>query len=226
MVTTLLGKKIGMTQVWDKDGNVKPVTVIQAGPCRVVQVKTKDGKDRYNAVQLGLVDMPARNGGKGTPRLNKAMLGHFGHSEKKTKTPLVPTRHLREVRLADDAKNIPERGSTLKVGEVFNGVTVVDVIGTTKGRGFTGCMKRHKFQGGRATHGSKNHKEPGAIGQNQSGHCIIRGKRLPGHFGNVQRTTRNLEVVKIENDQDLIYVAGPVPGPRNGLVLVRKARRV
>lgn len=219
MVTLLLGKKIGMTQVWDKDGNIQPVTVIQAGPCRVVQVKTKAGKDGYDAVQLGFMDMPARNGGKGTPRANKPMLGHF----EKAKVPAQ--RHLRECRLEDGAKQVPEVGATLKVDQVFNGVKLVDIVGTTKGRGFAGCMKRHKFGGGRATHGSKNHREPGAIGQNQSGHCIIRGKRLPGHMGDAQRTMRNLEIVKIEGDQDLIYVKGPVPGPRNGVVVVRKARR-
>jgi large subunit ribosomal protein L3 len=218
MVTLLLGKKIGMTQVWDKDGNVQPVTVIKAGPCRVVQVKTKASKDGYDAVQLGFEDLPARNGGKGTPRVNKPLLGHF----EKFKVPVM--RHLRECRLEEGAKQVPETGAVLKVNEVFDGVKTVDVIGTTKGRGFAGCMKRHKFQGGRATHGSKNHREPGAIGQNQSGHAIIRGKRLPGHMGDVQRTMRNLEVVKIEGDLDLIYVKGPVPGPRNGVVVVRHAR--
>lgn len=218
MVTMLLGKKLAMTQIWDKDGNVQPVTVIQAGPCRVVQVKTKDGKDGYSAVQIGFEDLPARNGGKGTARVNKALLGHF----EKVKVPAQ--RMLRECRL-DDAKSLPEAGAVLKVGEVFDGVKHVDVIGTTKGRGFAGCMKRHKFGGGRATHGSKNHREPGAIGQNQSGHNIIRGKRLPGHMGDVRRTIRNLEVVKIEGEHDLLYIKGAIPGPRNGYVVVRKAVR-
>lgn len=219
MVTELVGKKIGMTQVWSKDGDVQPVTVIKLGPNRVVQVKTKDGKDGYNAVQLGFEELPNKNGGKGAVRANKPMAGHFA----KTKVPVQ--RVLRETRL-DDAKALPEAGSMLKVDQVFTGTTLVDVTGTTKGRGFAGCMKRHKFQGGRKTHGSKNHREPGAIGQNQTGHCIIRGKRLPGHMGAVQRTARNLEVIKIEGDQDLIYVKGAIPGPRNGYVVVRKAVRV
>ena len=218
MVTLLIGKKIGMTQIWDKDGNIQPVTVIQTGPCRVVQVKTKASKDGYDAVQLGFEDMPARNGGKGTPRANKPTLGHFARA----KVPAM--RHLRECRL-DDTKQVPELGAVLKVDQVFNGVKQVDVIGTTKGRGFAGCIKRHKFGGGRATHGSKNHREPGAIGQNQSGHNIIRGKRLPGHMGDARRTMRNLDVVKIEGEQDLLYVKGPVPGPRNGVVVVRAAGR-
>jgi large subunit ribosomal protein L3 len=133
-------------------------------------------------------------------------------------------RRLGECRM-DDAKAMPAAGDVLKVSEVFDGVKLVDVIGTTKGRGFAGCIKRHKFGGGRATHGSKNHREPGAIGQNQSGHAIIRGKRLPGHMGAARRTTRNLEVVKIEADHDLLYVKGSVPGPKNGYVVVRKAVR-
>jgi large subunit ribosomal protein L3 len=221
MVSMLLGRKIAMTQVWDKDGNVQPVTVIKCGPCRVVQVKKKDEKDGYAAVQLGFEEIPAKQGKDGKPgdaRANKPMLGHF----KKHGAPVM--RELREVRV-DGEKNIPAQGDILKVDAVFGKTTRVDVIGTTKGRGFQGCMKRHKFQGGRATHGSKNHREPGAIGQNQWGHHIIKGKRLPGHFGDVKRTTRNLVVVKIEAEHDLIYVAGPVAGARNGLVFVRQAVR-
>lgn len=220
MVSMLVGKKIGMTQVWNKDGDVQPVTVIKLGPNRVVQVKTKDGKDGYNAVQLGFEELPNKNGGKGALRANKPMAGHFA----KTKVPVQ--RVLREARLEDGEKSIPEAGSVLKVDQVFNVATKVDVTGTTKGRGFAGCMKRHKFGGGRATHGSKNHREPGAIGQNQTGHCIIRGKRLPGQMGAAPRTVRNLDVVKIEAEHDLLYVKGAIPGPRNGYVVVRKAVRV
>ncbi len=218
MVTALLGRKLRMTQLWDQDGNVKPVTVIQAGPCRVVQVKGKDGRESYTAAQLGFEELPNKNGGKGDPRVNKPMLGHF------KKHGTTPYRVIREVRTAD-AKSLPESGALLKVDQVFAGVKRVDVIGTSKGRGFAGCIKRHKFGGGRATHGSKNHREPGAIGQNQSGHSIIRGKRLPGHFGHAKRTVRNLEVVKVEGEHDLLYVQGAIPGPPGGLVYVRKSIR-
>jgi large subunit ribosomal protein L3 len=210
---TLVGRKIGMTQVWNKDGDVQPVTVIKVGPCKVVQVKAKDGKDGYAAIQLGFEELTAKNGGKGDARLNKPMMGHF------KKHGGQAFRVLRECR-TDGKKSAPEAGAVLKV-DIFANTKKVDVIGVTKGRGFSGCMKRHKFQGGRATHGSKNHREPGAIGVNQSGHPIIKGKRMPGRFGFVQRTTRNLDVVKVEVEHDLIYVKGPVAGPKTGLVLVR-----
>jgi large subunit ribosomal protein L3 len=218
MVKMLVGRKLGMTQIWNKDGDVQPVTVIKVGPCRVVQVKAKDGKDRYAAVQLGFEELPAKNGGKGDSRLPKPMLGHF----KKHGSPAF--RVLRECRM-DGAKAMPEAGAVLKVDQVFGSATRVDVTGTTKGRGFAGCMKRHKFGGGRATHGSKNHREPGAIGVNQSGHPIIKGKRMPGRMGFARRTTRNLEVVKVEAEHDLLFVKGPVAGPKNGLVLVKHAVR-
>lgn len=218
MISTLVGRKVGMTQVWDKDGNIQVVTVIKAGPCRVVQVKTQDGKDKYAAVQLGFEERPAKNGGKGDPRVNKPLGGHF----KKHASPAFNV--LRECR-TDGEKQVPAQGDVLKVDQVFGQVKKVDVQGVTKGRGFAGCMKRHKFGGGRASHGSKNHREPGAIGVNQSGHAIIKGKRMPGHMGAVNRTTRNLEVVKVEAEHDLLYVKGPVPGPNTGLVLIKKAVR-
>lgn len=217
MISTLLGKKLSMTQLWDENGDVQPVTVIQAGPCQVVQVKTKDGKDGYDAVQIGFEDCPARNGGKGDPRVSKAEAGHFKRHGADAK------RHLREIRI--QGGSAPEAGSVLKVDEVFKGVAKVDVIGTSKGRGFQGCVKRHSFTTGPKTHGSKNYREPGSTGSNQTPGHVMKGKRMPGQMGNVRRTTRNLQVVKIEGEQNLIYVKGAVPGPNGGLVMVRKAVR-
>lgn len=212
----LLGKKLQMTQIWDDDGNIKPVTVIQVGPCPVIQVKAKDGKDGYDAVQIGFHELPARNAGKGDPRVNKPMLGHF------KKSGVTPQRHLREVRLGEGQK-APEVGTVLKVDQVFQSGTQVDVVGTSIGRGFQGCVRRHGFGGGRKSHGSKSHREPGSISSNQTPSRILRGKRMPGQMGNQRATVRNLDVIKVEADQNLLYVMGPVPGPSNGLVLVRKA---
>jgi large subunit ribosomal protein L3 len=215
----LLGKKIGMSQIWDDKGAIQPVTVIQAGPCQVVQVKTAEGKDGYDAVQIGFEVIPARNGGQGDPRANKPTRGHFARHGAE------PHRLLREIRL-DLAKgeSAPEAGSILKVDAVFEGVGVVDVTGTSKGHGFTGCVKRHGFTRGPKTHGSKNYREPGSTGAGTSPGHVIKGKRMPGHEGNVRRTVRNLAVVKIEAEHNLIYIKGAVPGPKGGTVLIRKAR--
>jgi large subunit ribosomal protein L3 len=218
MVSMMLGKKLSMTQLWDEDGTVKPVTVIEAGPCQVVQVKSKDGKDGYDAVQLGFEDKPARKGGAGDPRVNKAAAGHFKRHGATAK------QFLREVRLADGA-SAPEAGAVLKVDEVFKDVKKVDIIGTSKGRGFAGTVKRHNFNTGPKTHGSKNYREPGSTGSNQTPGHVQKGKKMAGHMGNARSTVRNLEVVKIEGEQNLIYVKGAVPGPRGGLVMVRKAVR-
>jgi len=218
VVSMLLGKKLSMTQVWDDAGACLPVTVIEAGPCQVVQVKAKDGKDGYGAVQLGFDAMPNKNAGKGDPRVNKPTLGHFERHDAE------PHRHLREYRLKD-GESAPEAGAVLKVDEVFKDVAKVDVVGTTKGRGFAGTIKRHGFSRGPKTHGSKNYREPGAVGAGTTPGRIIRGKPMPGHYGAERRTVRNLDVVKIEGEQNLIYVKGAIPGPRGGLVVVRKAVR-
>lgn len=217
MVTTLVGKKLNMTQIWDSEGNVIPVTLIQAGPCTVVQVKTKDGKDGYDAVQLGFGELKRRNDGKGDFRATKPMLGHY------EKNGAAPHHMLSEVRLPEGA-TAPAAGTVLKVDEVFNGVTRVDVIGTSKGRGFQGTIKRHGFHAGPRTHGSKNYREPGSTGNNTTPAHVIKGKRMPGHMGNERRTIRNLELVKIEPEQNLLYVRGAIPGPRGGTVVVRKAK--
>ncbi|MBL4847199.1 MAG: 50S ribosomal protein L3 [Planctomycetes bacterium] len=216
-LSALLGKKLSMTQVWDDSGNVVPVTVLQIGPCQVVQVKTADGKDGYDAVQLGYDPIPARKGGAGDPRANKPTRGHFArHGAEAHRT-------IKEVRLAS-GETAPEAGSVLKVGDVFEGVSVVDVVGTSKGRGFAGCIKRHNFTTGPKTHGSKNYREPGSTGAGTSPGHVTKGKRMPGHMGAVRKTVRNLQVVKIEAEHNLLYVKGAVPGPRGGTILVRKAR--
>ena len=202
----ILGRKIGMTQVWDEDDNVVPVTVIQAGPCAVSQVKTQ-ATDGYDAVQIGFGDIKAKN-------VNKPMAGHFA------KAGVEPVRFLREVRV--------ENGEEHKVGEVvtvadFADVEKVDVIGTSKGKGFQGVIKRYGFGGGPGGHGAHFHRAPGSIGQCATPSHVFKGVRLPGHMGCDTVTVRNLEVVRIDEEQNLILVKGGIPGGKNGIVRVRMA---
>lgn len=217
MVPALLGKKLNMTQIWTESGDCVPVTLIQAGPCTVVQVKSKDGKDGYDAVQIGFDELKKRKGGEGDYRADKPTLGHFGKHG-----GAAPHRTLREVRL--DGGEVPEAGAVLKVDEVFDGVSKVDVVGTTKGRGFAGCIKRHNFQRGPKTHGSKNYREPGSTGGATTPGHVHKGKRMAGQYGNARRTVSNLDVVKVEGEHGLLYVKGAIPGPRGSTVLVRKAK--
>lgn len=214
MVSALLGKKLSMTQFWQEDGTCVPVTLIQTGPCTVVQVKSKDGKDGYDAVQLGFGELKKRKKGEGDYRANKPTLGHFD------KNGVAPHHMLREVRIDGDA---PEAGTVLKVEEVFKDCAKVDVVGTSKGRGFAGCIKRHNFQRGPKTHGSKNYREPGSTGPGTTPGHVHKGKKMAGHYGAERVTVRNLDVVKVEGEQNLLYVKGAVPGPRGGTVLVRRA---
>jgi len=213
----LLGKKLRMTQLWNDKGEVIPVTIIQAGPCQVVQVKKKDSKDGYTAVQLGFDEMPARNGGKGTPRANAPTIGHF------KKHASTPKRFVREVRMKD-GEALPEPGSVIKVDAVFAPPQMVDVIGTSKGHGFAGVVKRHHFSGGFRSHGSKSWRDPGSVASNQCPGRLFPGKRLGGHMGDARATVRNLEVIKVEKDQDLLYVRGGVPGPTGGYLFIEKAK--
>ncbi len=216
----LIGRKLRMTQLWNDKGEVVPVTILQAGPCAVLQIKSKQTKDGYTAVQLGFDPVSPRKGkggNPGTPRGNKATIGHA------KKANSTPHHFLKEIRLKDDAK-LPEVGSTIKVDAVFKDVKEVDVCGTSKGHGFAGVMKRHHFSGGMATHGSKFMREPGAIAFNQSPGRVMAGKRMPGHFGDARRTVRNLEVVKVEAEFDLLWVKGGVPGPVGGYVTIEKAK--
>lgn len=206
MVSTILGRKIGMTQVWDDDDNVVPVTVIQAGPCVVSQVKTVES-DGYNAVQIGFGDIKKS-------RVNKPMTGHFA------KAGVEPMRYLREVRVAD--------GNEHKVGDVvsvadFSEVKSVDVIGTSKGKGFQGTIKRWNFACGPVTHGSRNQRKPGSIGQCAYPSRVRKGLHMPGHMGNERVTVKNLKLVRVDAEQNLMLVKGAVPGARNALVQVRMA---
>ena len=207
MVTGLIGKKVGMTQLFGPDGAVHPATVLKAGPCVVSQVKTAE-KDGYEAVQLGLVEARAH-------KENKPTEGHF----KKAGVP--PTRVRREVR-------VKAGGDPLKAGDqvnvsIFSDGERVDVIGTSRGKGFQGVVKRHHFKGGRASHGSMFHKAPGSIGASSYPSRVVRGMRMGGHMGSSGVTIRNLKVLRVDAENNLLLVEGPVPGGPNSVVLIRKA---
>jgi large subunit ribosomal protein L3 len=207
MVTGIIGRKVGMTQLFGPDGTVQPVTVIKAGPCVVVQAKTVD-TDGYQAVQLGLVEeKPAK--------ATKPLAGHY----KKANVP--PTRVRREVPLAKGAAL--KAGDQVLVAEVFKGGERVDVVGKSRGLGFQGVMKRHHFAGGAATHGSMFHRAPGSIGASSYPSRVIKGMRAAGHMGSERVTTLNLRVEKVDGDQHLLLVRGAVPGAPGSYVVVRKA---
>ncbi len=207
----LIGKKIGMTQVFNEKGDVIPVTVIQAGPCVVSEVRTPE-RDGYSAVQLGFGDGGRpRNRPRGAQR--KPVLGQF------QKRNLPAASMLREFRVTDASGY--EVGQTLTVTLFENG-TFVDVQGITKGRGFTGVVKRYGFAAGHASHGPTHGKQPGSIGASAYPSRVVKGKRLPGRMGGVRLTTRGVKVVGVDGEQHYILVRGAVPGPTNGLVLVRK----
>jgi large subunit ribosomal protein L3 len=209
MVNGLIGKKVGMTQLLQDDGTVVPVTVIQAGPCVVVQKKTTE-KDGYDAVQLGFVEFIKPG------RVNKPMTGHF------KKANAAAARVLRETRVSGD--DAPNAGDKVMV-DIFNADELVDVIGTSKGRGFAGFIKRHHFRGGRATHGSMFHRAPGSIGASAYPSRVIKGMRMAGHMGNSRVTVRNLRVARVDQENNLLFVHGAVPGPNGGYVMVEKTGR-
>ncbi|MEJ2638682.1 MAG: 50S ribosomal protein L3 [Desulfosarcinaceae bacterium] len=207
MCKGLLGKKLGMTSLFLPDGRYVPVTVIQAGPCVVTQIKT-EATDGYNALQLGFEE-------KRTSRTNKPLQGHF------VKSGGTCYAQVREFPVDDPAGfDLGQRiGSDLfQVGEK------IEVVGTSKGRGFSGVMKRHGFGGGKQTHGSKTHRIPGSIGCSAWPAKVWRGKKLPGHYGEDRKTVRNLEIVDIRPDQNLILVKGAVPGARSSLVQIKKPK--
>ncbi len=204
---------MGMTQLFAEDGTVTPVTVIKAGPCVVVQTKTANGKDGYNAVQLGLVEeKPIR-----LKRVSKPMQGHF----EKTGGGVPPTRILKEIRLIDapDA-NV---GDQIKA-DVFSDGDKIDVVGTSKGRGFAGTIKRHNFSRGPMSHGSMNVREPGSIGQSAYPSRVIKGTKSSGHMGNERVTVQGLSVVKVDVENNLIMIRGAVPGATGSLVVVKKRK--
>ena len=207
MVTGIIGKKVGMTQLFDADGTVHPATVLKAGPCVVAQVKTANGEG-YEAVQLGLVEArPARE--------NKAITGHF----KKAGVP--PTRVRREVKLAPGGE-APKAGDQVNVS-IFADGERVDVIGTSRGKGFQGVVKRHHFAGGRASHGSMFHRAPGSIGASSFPSRVVKGMRMAGHMGADRVTTRNIKVLRVDAENNLLLVEGSVPGGPNSVVVIRKA---
>jgi large subunit ribosomal protein L3 len=207
MVTGIIGRKVGMTQVFDPDGTVHPATVIKAGPCVVVQAKTKE-TDGYEAVQLGFVEeTPAK--------ANKPTAGAF----EKAKVP--PTRVRRELRVAAGAE-APKVGDSINASIFVNGDRV-DVIGTGRGKGFQGVVKRHHFGGGAATHGSMFHRAPGSIGASSFPSRVVKGMRAAGRMGGGRVTIHNLKVLSVDADNNLLVVEGGIPGAPSSYVIVRKA---
>lgn len=208
MVNGIIGKKLGMTQIFAPDGTVTPVTVIKAGPCVVVQRKTVS-TDGYEAVQLGFVE------DKSPKRTNKPMKGHF------QKAGVPPTKVLREFRLKDgeEGANV---GDKVLVDQ-FNENDLVEVIGTSKGRGFAGFVKRHGFGGGRASHGSMFHRAPGSIGASAFPSRVLPGTRMAGHMGVERKTIKNLKIVRVNQDENILLIRGAVPGPTGAIVLIKKA---
>jgi large subunit ribosomal protein L3 len=205
----LLGKKLGHTRVYDAHGVATPVTIVLAGPNRVLQVKTQAGKDGYNAVQLGFDDQKEQ-------RVSKALLGHI----KKQKG--VAVKRIREFRnFTKEVKPGETVGATLFAPGDF-----VDAIGTTKGRGFEGVVKRHRFAGGDSTHGAKGwHRRSGAIGQRLFPGTVMRGMRMPGHMGQAQRTTQNLEVIQVREADNLLLIKGAIPGAEGDYVIIRESKK-
>ena len=202
----IIGRKVGMTQIF-KDNKAIPVTVIKAGPCVVVQKKTVE-TDGYNALQLGFEEIPER-------KVNKPLLGHF------KKFGVKPFRILKEFRV----ENVDEFeiGQEINVS-MFKEGDIVDVTGWSKGRGFAGAMKRWGFRGGPKSHGSKFHRQLGSVGQHTEPAKIWKGKKMPGRYGNERVTIRNLEVVEVDTENNLLVVRGGVPGARGGLLLIRSAK--
>lgn len=206
LVQGIIGKKVGMTQVYSDDGRALPVTVIEAGPCVVVQRKSK-AADGYSAVQLGLVEQ------RKIKRITKPMKGHFDKAE------LPPCRVLRELAVAEDAE--------VKVGEkvsvdLFAPGDKINVVGTSKGKGFQGVIKRHNFGGGKKSHGSMFHRAPGSIGQSAYPSRVFKGTKMPGHTGSDRVTVKNLEVVRVDAENNLLVVRGSVPGAGGSYVVIRK----
>ena len=206
----ILGKKLGMTQVYKEDGTAVPVTVLKAGPCLVVQRKTEE-TDGYHAVQIGLVEDSAPN------KVTKPAKGHF------EKAGVAPMRKLAEFPIEADAEGV-EPGDQIKAS-IFEEDEYVDVIGTSRGKGFQGVIKRHGFGGGRATHGSMFHRAPGSIGQSAYPSRVFPGVRLPGQMGAERVAVKNLKVVKVDDENNLLYIRGAVPGAKNAYVAIRRAKR-
>jgi large subunit ribosomal protein L3 len=206
MIGGLIGKKMGMTQLMKDDGSVVAVTIVQAGPCVVVQRKTVE-KDGYDAVQLGMVEFVKPQ------RIGKPMTGHF------KKVNVAPSRILREMSV--DAGDTANPGDKVLV-DIFREREQVNLIGTSKGRGFAGFVKRHHFRGGRGSHGSMFHRAPGSIGASAFPSRVIKGMRMAGHLGMQRVTTRSLSVERVDAENNLLYLRGSVPGPTGGYVVIEK----
>ena len=224
MAKAILGRKVGMTQVYDESGAVVPVTVIQAGPCHVTQIRSQD-RDGYEAVQLGYLDKPRRLASRSERGHVAKLSSKRAKSRANSGVELVekpdcePKRFVREIRGSAEGY---ELGQEVKV-DILAEVKAVDVIGTSKGRGFAGVMKRHNFSGQRATHGVKKvHRHAGGTGCSAYPSRVMKGRKMGGQYGNAKSTTRNLKVVKVDAENDLIVVRGAVPGPNGGFVFVRE----
>ena len=205
MKKAIIGRKVGMTQIFDEKGNVIPVTVIEAGPCSVVQVKTVE-TDGYDAVQLGFGTVKDK-------KINKPEKGHF------TKVKVTPTKHLREFRV-DDVSNV-KVGDEIKA-DVFTAGETVDIQGTTKGKGFQGVIKRHGQSRGPMGHGSMYHRRPGSMGSTSTPGRVFKGKKLPGHMGCLTVTIQNLDVVRVDTDKNVLLIKGSVPGPKGAILKIKK----
>jgi large subunit ribosomal protein L3 len=228
MAIGLLGRKVGMTQIFDDAGTAIPVTVIEAGPCRVLQLRSQD-RDGYEAVQLGFRDKPRRL----AARSERGHVAKLDSARSKTrakagvelpaKADCEPQRFIREFRVAAGDLAV---GGTVSV-DVFENVKAVDVTGTSKGRGFQGAMKRHNFKGQRATHGVKKvHRHIGGTSGNTFPGRTFKGKKMAGHMGDARTTSRNLKLVRVDKENNLLLVRGAVPGPNGGYVIVRQTNKL
>jgi large subunit ribosomal protein L3 len=211
----IIGKKVGMTQIFDADGQVVPVTVIQAGPCYVTQIRTEENNG-YTAVQLGFEELPPKR--NGDSRLNKPKLGHLHRAN----LDLPDLRYLREFRV----KRVDVEEGQKLTADVFQKGDRIDVVGTSKGRGFAGTIKRHHFNRGPKTHGqSDRERAPGSIGSTTTPGRVRKGQRMAGHMGDQRVTVQNLEVVVVDADKHLLAVRGSVPGAKGGILLIKEARK-
>ena len=215
-VTGILGKKVGMTQLFNSKGDVRPATVLQAGPCVITQHKTNT-KDGYDSAQLGLVEFVKEK------KLTKPMRGHFA------KHDLPPVKFLREVGIEVEAPGEDASNGALKVGgrvlvDIFEGEKFVDIVGVSKGRGFQGVVKRHHFAGGAKSHGSM-FQITGSIGSSAFPSRVFKGMRMSGHLGDARVTVRNLRILGVDKDENLLVVEGSVPGPNGGYIVINKAKR-
>lgn len=205
----ILGKKVGMTQIFDRFGRIVPVTVIEAGPCFITQRKTTE-RDGYSAIQMGFEEVPAR-------KLNRPRMGHLRRNN------LPPLRFLREFRVREDESY--EVGQKVSA-DIFVEGERVDVVGTTKGKGFAGAMKRHGFRGGPKTHGQSDRaRATGSIGACKTPGRVFKGKRMPGRMGNARHTAQTMQVMLVDQERNLLAVKGPVPGRKGGLLIIQEARK-